>query len=227
MGKPRARTRSGRRRTTLKVRSLDIPVPPGKGAEQPTDILVSRLGSRDAARRAILAVAQEFGASDDLESVSAAIALTKLGADLGRIADSLDWREFEDYCGMTLSASGYGVRRNVRLRKPPRQIDIIAESAVLVLSIDCKHWRRGTGPGGLFFLAEAQAERTRKYGAEMSKRGEGRPILPMLLTMLDNQVRVVGGVPIVPLQSLRAFLSSVSRFDEELSFIPTTGTRLQ
>jgi hypothetical protein len=208
------------------VRSLDIPVPLEKGTEPPAALLASRLGSRAAAERAILSVSQELGVVDAPENVSAAIALTKLGMDMDRIAKSLDWREFEEYCAMALSASGYCVKRNIRLRKPTRQIDIVAESSVLLLSIDCKHWTRGTGMGGLWTLAEAQAERTRMYGVYVSKRGEGRPLLPMLLTLLDNRVRVVGGVAVVPLQALRGFLSTVSRFDEEFAIIPTTGTRL-
>jgi hypothetical protein len=46
-----------------------------------------------------------------------------------------------------------------------------------------------------------------------------KPHLPVIITVLDNQARVVGGVPVVPLQGLKDFLSSVNRFDQELSFI--------
>ena len=198
------------------VRALDIPVP---AESQPLDeFLARRLGSRAAARRAIVGVARDFGVAPDAhENVSAALALTKLGCDVDRIARSLAWAEFEDYCAMAISAAGYAVRRNVRLRKPTRQIDIVAESASLVLSVDCKHWRRGAGPAGLEAPALAQAQRTRLY-AERSKKGGNMAFLPVLLTMVDSRVRVVEGVPVVPLQALRDFLASVSRFDEGLSF---------
>lgn len=197
------------------ARVVDIPVP---AVLEPIDALLARkLGSDEAARRAILEVTEELRLPPDApQSVSAALALTRMGGDLDRIAKSLAWREFEDYCAMAISAAGYGVRRNVRLRKPTRQIDIIAESPSLVLSIDCKHWRRGSGESSLKGPAEAQAERTRLYARGLPA---GKRLLPVLITMVDNQPRVVEGVPIVPLQALREFLASVSGFDEGLSFI--------
>ena len=109
------------------------------------------------------------------------------------------------------------MRRNVRLRKPTRQIDIVAESPSLVLSVDCKHWRRGAGAAGLEGPALAQAERTELL-AVRSRKGGSMAFLPVLLTMVDSQVKVVEGVPVVPLQALRDFLASVSRFDEGLSY---------
>jgi hypothetical protein len=199
------------------LRTLDIPVP--SDSEPLDEYLASKLGSKAAAKRVIIEVAGEFGLPADApRSISAAVALTRLGCDLDRIAKSLAWREFEQYCAMAISAAGYSVRRDVRLRKPTRQIDIIAESPSLVLSIDCKHWRRGTGPASLGAPAVAQVERTRMYVERSSPRG-GMAFLPVLLTMMDNQVRIVEGVPVVPLQALREFLASVSRFDEGLSFV--------
>ncbi len=196
---------------------LDVPVPPD--SERLDEYLASRLGSKAAARRAIIEVAEEFGLPPEApRNVSAALALTRLGADLGRIARSLAWDEFEDYCAMAISAAGYAVLRDVRLRRPRRQIDIVAESPTLVLSIDCKHWKQGTGPATLEAHALAQAERTRAY-MESSGRADGRAFLPVLLTMVDNKVRVVDGVPVVPLHALREFLASVTRFEEGFSFI--------
>lgn len=199
------------------VRTLDIPVP--AGAKPPDELLASKLGSKAAADRAITEIAEDFGLPGGApRSVSAALALTKLGGDLDRIARSLAWREFEDYCALVISAAGYAVTRNVRLLKPTRQIDIVAESTTLVLSVDCKHWRRGAGAASLSAPAIAQAQRTRQY-MERSKGIAEKAFLPVLLTMVDSQVKVVEGVPVVPLQALRGFLTSVNRFEEEFSFI--------
>jgi hypothetical protein len=141
-----------------------------------------------------------------------------MGADLDQVARSLSWKEFEEYCALAISAAGYAVRLNVRLRKPTRQIDILAESPSLVLSVDCKHWGRGASATGLEEAALAQIERT-EVCAGGTLTGLGRTFLPVLLTMVDNQVRVVEGVPVVPLRALREFLTSVSRFDQGLRFV--------
>jgi hypothetical protein len=198
------------------VHRMEVPLPSVVSAEQ---LLASKLGSSQAARSAIQMEQEGPGlALPSTRPVSAALALTRSGADLDLVAKSLAWDEFEDYCALAMSAAGYGVRRNVHLRKPRRQIDIIAESGSLVLAVDCKHWRRGSGPASLVAQVQAQAERTRMYA-----KGAGAPpgtrFLPVLVTMLDNQIRSVDGMPVVPIQALREFLSAVSRFDERLSFI--------
>ncbi|HVC27754.1 MAG TPA: restriction endonuclease [Nitrososphaerales archaeon] len=199
------------------IRTLEIPVPPE--TRSPEELLAWKLGSKAAARSALLALAEEHQLPHDApQSVLAALALTRLGVDADLVAKSLAWDEFEDYCAMAISAAGYAVRRNVRLRKPTRQIDIIAESAQLVLSIDCKHWRRGAGAASLAATAAAQAQRTVAY-MKAHGNAEDRAFLPVVLTMVDNQVRVVEGIPVVPLTALRAFLASVSRFDEGFAFI--------
>lgn len=195
---------------------MEIPIP--AGAASPKELLASRLGSRGAATNALTALSEEFRLPHGApQSVLAALALTRLGVDPDIVAKSLAWDEFEGYCAMAISAAGYAVKTNVRLRKPTRQIDIIAESAQLVLSIDCKHWRRGAGTASLSATAMAQAERTTSY---MKTQGaEERAFLPVVLTMVDSQVRVVEGIPVVPLTALREFLASVSRFDEAFAFI--------
>jgi restriction endonuclease len=186
---------------------------------EPVYLLAAKLGSARAADRAILRVAEELGVPAIApRGVSAALALTRLGVDLARVARLLTWKEFEEYCALAISAAGYAVRTNVRLRKPTRQIDILAESPSLVLSVDCKHWGRGASSAGLQAAAAAQIERT-EVCAKGTLTGLGRTFLPVLLTMVDNQVKVVKGVPVVPLQALREFLASVSRFDQGLCFI--------
>ena len=141
----------------------------------------------------------------------------RAGRDAEAASRELTWSEFEDFCAEAVASAGYTVRRNVRLRKPRRQLDLYAESSTMGLSIDCKHWRRSVGPGTLERLARAQVERTRQYKTRLDA-GE-KAVLPMILTLVDNGTRVVAGVPVVPLFALRDFLTNVSRFDGGLCFV--------
>lgn len=146
-------------------------------------------------------------------------ALSRVRAGRGAESESrgLTWAEFEDFCAEAVASAGYTVQRNVLLRKPRRQLDLFAESPTMGLSIDCKHWRRSVGPATLERLALAQVERTRQYKARLD--ATSKAVLPMLLTMVENETRIVRGVPVVPLSALKDFLTNVSRFDEELSFV--------
>jgi len=200
------------RKAKLSVRTIDIPVPPT--VETAERMLASRLGPK-AAEAAILRVSEELGlVSRPPGSVLCALALARLGADLEKVSAALDWGDFERFCAMVISAFGFEVKKNVRLRKPTRQIDLVAESSSLVLVIDCKHWRRRAGAGSFAPVADAQIERT-----QMLARASGAPdkaFLPMVLTMVDPSVALVGGVPVVPLQCLKDFLSTVNPYDESL-----------
>lgn len=169
------------------------------------------------ALHAIAEVSEELALSDDApREVSAAIVLTKLGVDLPTALGTLAWREFEDYCAAAISAAGFQVSTNVRLRKPTREIDIVGTSPSLVLSVDCKHWGRAAGPSGLESLAGAQAERTLNYARA---RGVSAPLLPVIVTLVESRVRVVAGVPVVPIAALKSFLASVSPFEEGFAYV--------
>jgi Restriction endonuclease len=159
----------------------------------------------------------EIGLEPNQGAVHAALLKVSAGRDPESVSRGLSWAEFEDFCAEAVAAAGYSVRRNVLLRKPRRQLDLLAESPTMGLSIDCKHWRRAIGTAKLERLALAQAERTRQYKTRLDAPDLG--ILPMLLTMVDNEARVVSGVPVVPLVALRDFLATVNRFDDDLLFI--------
>jgi Restriction endonuclease len=197
------------------VRRLDVPVP--KPELSPEGLLAKALGSDAAAAEAMREMESKFNlAPGSPRSVLAALVLAAASSDAGGVARLLGWKEFEDFCASAIAAAGYQVRANVRLRKPTRQIDIVAESPSMVLAVDCKHWERALGEAGLLALAAAQAERTRLLKASS---GSDKQHLPVILTMLDSRVREVMGVAVVPLPALRDFLSSVSRFDDTFEFV--------
>ena len=167
--------------------------------------------------REMLLMSEELGVAREPGAVLAALAQIRAGRDAESASRGLSWSEFEEFCADAVAAAGYAVQRNVMMTKPRRQLDLLAESHTMCLSIDCKHWRRGAGRGTLERQALAQIERTRQYRTRLDAPEKG--ILPMLLTMVDNGTRVVLGVPIVPLFALRDFLATVNRFDEELVFV--------
>jgi hypothetical protein len=148
------------------------------------------------------------------ENSLAALGLMKLGMDPASVAREVSWQEFESLCAGILRASGYSVRKGVMLKRPRRQIDIVAESTALVLSIDCKHWKNSPAQSSLAGLVEAQVQRTQQYRRDGKLDGDLLPALPMLLTLLDSQTRAVDRVPIVPIVLLRDFLLNLNRYDD-------------
>lgn len=182
----------------------------------PFSLLERRCGSRRAALEEIEKVTYRLGSSGPQE-ILAAVALAMRGFESSvAISASLSWSEFEEFCARLLLAAGFEVRRGIVLTRPRRQLDIVAKSSSLCLSVDCKHWRGRLAPASLERFASQQAERSRLYKEKLK---EALPILPVILTLLDSGAFIVERVPVVPLASLREFAFSVNRFDDRLLFV--------
>lgn len=179
-------------------------------------LLVRRSRGEGRATALLDDISTQLGLAGSTDRVLTAVALMKTGVSPESISSLISWSEFEQFSAGLLKASGYSVRTNIVLTNPRRQIDILAESSVLALSVDCKHWGRGFSPSALEKAAESQIERTSLL---KQKLGLGIPILPAILTLLDEPTRLVRGVPVVPVFALRDFLSSVNRFEEGLVII--------
>jgi hypothetical protein len=142
-----------------------------------------------------------------------AVSLCSLGAPLEEVSELLSWREFEAFCADLLRSAGYEVRENVRLRKPTAQIDLVAVGTSLVLSVDCKHWKRGASASTLARVAREQHKRN---GLLRRNSVDLPPIVSVIITLAQQEERFVAGAAVVPLYSLHSFLSSVDEYLELL-----------
>jgi len=179
-------------------------------------ILRRRCGSEEVLAATLGALEEELGGGRTSESLNAlaAIALIKRGLDAQTLAKGLKWEEFEEFCAGLFRASGYEVTRNIVLRKPRLQIDILARSNEIALSVDCKQWRKTAGGSALMRFAKSQLARTEALRAK-NMLGEA-PCASLILTLTEEAPRFVQGVAIVPIFSLRSFLGSLYEFRENL-----------
>jgi len=150
---------------------------------------------------------------DVLSPVCVAYALIKLNVLPEEVSRLLSWREFEALAGALLRISGFEVRENVVLTRPRAQIDLVAYGTSMVLSVDCKHYRRAQGHSSLKNFAAAQLKRSALL---RRKSSDLKPIVSMILSMSEPEGEFVEGVAIVPLRSLRSFLTSLDSYVELL-----------
>lgn len=154
-----------------------------------------------------------LGEEDLLSPVCVAYALMKLRIQTEEVSRLLTWREFEGLAGALLRASGYEVRENVFLTKPRAQIDVVARGPSLTLCIDCKHYVREPGPSSIAKFAKAQLKRSAQL---RRKVGGTRPIASVILSMSEPEGTFVEGVAVVPVRTLRSFLTNVDAYTEML-----------
>lgn len=150
-----------------------------------------------------------------LSPVCVAYALLKLMVLPEEVSRLLSWREFEGLAGALLRAGGYDVRENVVLTKPRAQIDVVGYGTSFVLSVDCKHYRREPGPSALAKFALAQLKRS----TLLRKKAAGsRPIISVILTISEPEGKFVDGVAVVPIRTLRSFLTTIDSYRDLLDF---------
>jgi Holliday junction resolvase-like predicted endonuclease len=138
-----------------------------------------------------------------------AMSLCSLGVTTEEVSSLLSWKEFESFCANLLRAAGYEVREDVQLRKPRAQIDLVAFGPSLVLSVDCKHWKKEASASPLAKVAQDQHRRN----AQLKKALSGsKPIVSVILMLSHQGERFVGGAAVVPLHTLRSFLGSVEGY---------------
>jgi len=143
----------------------------------------------------------------------------ELGADLEHVCRFLSWTEFERITAQALEANGYRVTNNFRFKrgKERREIDVLGIDKPLIICADCKHWKRGLQTAAALRTIEAQIERTkgladvlpcylREIGLE---NWENATLLPMVISLLPGQNKLVNKVPVVPVLQLQDFISEV------------------
>ncbi len=177
---------------------------------QLTEILRRKTGPSGFGR-VLQGAAEDLGLSPDEYSspVCVAYSLLKLNYQAEEVSRLLSWQDFERLAGAILRASGYDVRHNVVLTKPRVQIDLVAHGPSAVLCVDCKHYRREQGPSSLDKVALAQLRRSALL---RKKAGDMKPIASVILSVSDPEGRFVNGVAVVPVRTLRSFLTSFDSY---------------
>ena len=123
-----------------------------------------------------------------------------LGATIEDVSEYLTWRDFESLTGLILEEKDFDVTKNLILRKPRMEIDVIGIKMDIALLIDCKHWKT-MSESALDEIVKKQIERVKRYVVD-----ESMSALPVIVTLHQEEIQFVDNVPIVPIMKLSSFL---------------------
>jgi len=141
------------------------------------------------------------------DSVSAAALAVKLGCSVEEASRRLSWRSFEGFVSQIFAENGYRVKTGLRLKEPRMEIDIVAYREGLCMAVDCKHWGRTVGASTMRRVVLKQVERSRHLlDADVSADLGLNRVYPVVATLFEEGVRVIEGVPVVPVMKLSGFL---------------------
>jgi len=161
-----------------------------------------------------------------------AVKAVNLGSDIERVAKFLSWAEFERFSRLSFELNDFRVISNFRftLLRKRWEIDIIGVKRPMVISADCKHWRRRWSGSASAKAARGQAERTKAL-AEASKRIKSKIgisgwmhayFIPAVLSLFPSQHKFYEKTPIVPILQLKDFLQNIIIHLDEVNYFYVT-----
>lgn len=144
----------------------------------------------------------------------------KEGIDIEKVCRALGWREFEDIVILILEYNGFKTLKHFRFKSVVRrfEIDILAYRDSLILSIDCKRWKRSWQKAATIRVINAQVERTRALIQSFSSLKNFFKVtnlinigfIPLIVTLSETPYKIYEKVPAVPIFHFQNFLDEMN-----------------
>ncbi|MFQ6076267.1 MAG: hypothetical protein ACE5Z5_09070 [Candidatus Bathyarchaeia archaeon] len=180
----------------------------------------------DLSEGGLVDVREVFVETSGEQKIRLAIAALKEGGDLEEACRYLGWKDFEDIAVLALESNSFIARKNVRFKERDKryEIDVLGLREPVILSIDCKHWKRSWQRAATVRFVEAQVHRTEALTRILPMLGDKLPtggwnraeVLPVVLTLSETPFKVCQGVPVVPVFRFRGFLQEMSTYVDSL-----------
>jgi hypothetical protein len=130
--------------------------------------------------------------------------------DLAVVSEEVVWQNFERLAAFIFEKNNFNVKVNTvkTHQKTKRQYDVIAWKGNQTFLVECKKWA-----GNRYRLSamkkavEQHKERTTFYAAVTNEDA-----IPLLVTLIEEEIRVYAGVPIVPVQKLNGFVRELDGY---------------
>jgi hypothetical protein len=143
---------------------------------------------------------EDISSIDELEAVSAEVI----------------WQNFERLAGFIFEKNDFMVNVNTvkTCNKKRRQYDVIARKNSRTFLVECKKWAGSRYRLSALKKAIVQhKERTTFYESITDEAA-----IPVIVTLIEEQILVHEGVPLVPVTKLNAFISELDRHTDRNFF---------
>lgn len=150
------------------------------------------------------------------DKLRAALFAIEQGAPIEDVSTFLNWRDFEGIVAEILQSKDFSIIKNLILKKPRMEIDVIGVNHGISLLIDCKHWKR-LSQSALRNIVKKQVERVKHY---VSKT-KGAIAVPAIVTLYQEKVSFIDNVPIIPILQFSSFIDEFYGNLDELKTIET------
>jgi Holliday junction resolvase len=135
----------------------------------------------------------------------------KSAEDLQRVSKEIAWQNFERLAAFIFEKNDFKVETSkVKTKnKKRRQFDVIAKKKGKTFLVECKKWA-----GNRYRLSALRtAVRQHKERLEFYNRITGENAIPIIVTLIEEEILFSDGVPIVPITKLDSYIN-----EEETGF---------
>jgi len=153
---------------------------------------------------------------DQGDKLRAALFAIEQGAPIEEVSTFLNWRDFEGIVAEILESKDFSIIKNLVLKKPRMEIDVIGVNHGIALLIDCKHWKR-LSQSSLREIVKKQVERVKHYVAKK----QGVIAVPAIVTLYQEELTFIDKVPIIPILQFSSFVDEFYGNLEKLKTIET------
>jgi protease II len=139
---------------------------------------------------------------EDIESIE----------DLETVSEEVIWQNFERLTAFIFEKNDFQVTVNTVkiLNKKRRQYDVIARKGNQTFLVECKKWAGNRYRlSALKKAVEQHKERTAFY-----ENITNEDAIPIVVTLIEEEIRVYEGVPLVPVLKLNPF---INEFDNHVT----------
>ncbi|MEM7819744.1 MAG: restriction endonuclease [Candidatus Aenigmatarchaeota archaeon] len=129
--------------------------------------------------------------------------------ELEKISNKAKWQYFERLVSFIFEQNDFDVKHNVVLisKKKKRQYDVIAIKYDKTFVVECKKWRKNN----IFSLKRAIVDHKKKcnFYKRLTKQ---KNIIPIIVTLSEENITAYENVIIVPIMKLNWFLNNYENF---------------
>lgn len=137
---------------------------------------------------------------EDSDKLKTSILAISMGAPIDEISRMLEWQDFESLAAEILEKRDFDTTKNVIMKSPRIQIDVVGIKSDIAILIDCKHWSN-MNQSTLQEAVNKQVIRTKQFVSKHKVKGA----IPAIVTLYQHSVQFIDKVPIIPIHQLDSF----------------------
>ena len=137
---------------------------------------------------------------EDSDKLKTSILAISMGAPIDEISRMLEWQDFESLAAEILEKRDFDTMKNVIMKSPRIQIDVVGIKSDIAILIDCKHWSN-MNQSALQEAVKKQVIRTKQFVSKHKVKGA----IPAIVTLYQHGVQFIDKVPIIPIHQLDSF----------------------